>query len=330
MRALMLRELGEPENLALEDVPAPVPGPGEVLVDIHTAAVNFPDLLTVQGKYQVRPDLPFVPGKEGAGVVAVIGDGVRRLKPGDRVMVQVEYGSFAEQAVAPEPDCYLMPDAIGFDDAAAIGIAFQTAHFALVDRAGVQAGETVLVTGASGSVGIAAMQLAKLFGCRVIAGLTTMAKQADARENGADEVIDLSGDNARDAVRDQVMALTGGQGVDVVIEIIGGEVFAGALRSLAFCGRLVVVGFTSGEIPEMRVNYVLLKNIAVTGVDRGQYRAREPDWMRRVQDEIFGYCADGRVRLPIQARLPMDRFIDAFDIIRNREVRGKVLLGIRD
>jgi len=329
MRALMLHELGEPENLRLEDVPAPAPGPGEVLVDVHAAAVNFPDLLTVQGKYQVRPALPFAPGKEGAGVVAAVGAGVTRLNPGDRVMVQVEYGTFAEQVVAPEHDCYVMPDAMGFDLAAAIGIAFQTAHFALVDRARVEAGETVLVTGASGSVGIAAMQLARLFGCTVIAGLTSPGKEAEARENGGDHVIDLSRGDPRETIRDRVMALTDGNGVDVVIEIVGGEVFAGALRSVAFCGRLVVVGFTSGVIPEFQANYVLLKNIAVTGVDRAQYRERTPDWMRRVQDEIFGYCISGKVRMPIQAHFPLERFIEAFDVIRNREVRGKVVLDIR-
>lgn len=329
MRALVLQELGEPENLRLEDAPAPSPGRGEVLVDMHAAAVNFPDLLTVQGKYQVRPDLPFVPGKEGAGVVAAVGEGVTRLRPGDRVMVQVEYGTFAEQAVAPERDCYAMPDEMAFDQAAAVGIAFQTAHFALIDRAAVRPGETVLVTGASGSVGLAAMQLAKLLGCTVIAGLTTPGKEPDARANGADHVIDLSRGDPRESVRDQVKELTGGKGVDVAIEIVGGAVFAGALRSVAFRGRLVVVGFTSGEIPRFRANYVLLKNIAVTGLDRGQYRDRAPAWMRRVQDEIFGWCLEGKIHMPIQARLPMERFLEAFDVIRNRAVRGKVVLDIR-
>lgn len=329
MRGLILPELGEPEILRLEEFPTPIAGAGEVLVDMYAAAVNFPDLLTIQGKYQFRPELPFVPGKEGAGIVAATGDGVTQVAVGDRVMVQAEYGSFAEQAVVPEHECYIMPDDMGFDQAAAIGIAFQTAHFALVDRAQVQSGETVLVTGASGSVGIAAMQLAKVFGCRVIAGLTSPSKEDVARENGADHVIDLSGDDLKTSVRDQVFALTDGQGVDVVVEIVGGEAFAGALRAVKFRGRLVVVGFTSGIIPEMRTNYVLLKNITVTGVDRGQYRDREPQWMHRVQDEIFRYCVEGKVRMPVQARFPLDDYLKAFDVIRNREVRGKVVLMIR-
>ncbi len=331
MRALMLHELGEPEDLRLEEVRPPVPGPGEVLVDLYAAAVNFPDLLSIQGKYQLRPDMPFAPGKEGAGIVSAVGEGVTRVKPGDRVMIQVDWGSFAEQAVAPEHDCYPVPDGIGLDQAAAVGIAYQTAWFSLTDRANVQKGETVLVTAASGSVGLATMQLAKnVFGCRVIAGLTTMSKAKDALANGADDVIDLSADNPRDAIRDQVFALTGGDGVDVVIEISGGEIFAGALRCLKFRGRLVVVGFTSGDIPEMRTNYLLLKNISVLGVDRSQYRDLWPDAMQEAQAEIFAHMVNGRISMPIQARFPMEEIVPAFDIIRNRDVRGKIVLTIRE
>lgn len=326
MRALWLRTLGGPEALQVEQVPDPVPGPGELLVGMRAAAVNFPDLLTTEGKYQLRPPLPFAPGKEGAGVVAAVGDGVKRFKPGDRVMVQADWGTFAELTIAREHECYTMPPGLGFDVAAAIGLAYQTAHFALVDRAQVLPGETVLVTGASGSVGIAAMQLAKVFGCTVIAGLTTMAKAGDARANGADHVIDLSLEEPRDTVRDQMLALTGGKGVNAVIETVGGDVFAGALRGLAFRGRLVVVGFTSGTIPEIRVNYLLLRNIAVLGVERTKYRDLTPDWMRCVQDEIFKLFVDGKIRMPVQARFPMQDFIKAFDVIRNRDVRGKVIL----
>jgi NADPH2:quinone reductase len=330
MRGLILHELGEPENLRLDEIPTPIPGPEEVLVDIYAAAVNFPDLLTIQGDYQFRPPLPFVPGKEGAGTVVAIGKDVTHVAPGDRVMVQVEYGTFAEQAVVPQHECYILPDSIPFDQAAALGIAFQTAYFALLDRAQVQAGETVLVTGASGSVGIAAIQLAKVFGATVIAGLTSPSKEDVAREAGADHVIDLSGSNLKDSIRDQVFALNDGEGIDVVIEIVGGEVFAGSLRAVKFRGRLVVVGFTSGIIPEMRTNYVLLKNIAVTGVDRGQYRDREPEWMRRAQDEIFRYCTEGKLRMPIQDTFPLEDFIKAFDVIRNRQIRGKIVLRIRE
>ena len=329
MRALMLEKIGQPQDLVLGDYPSPEPGPGEVLVDVHAAAVNFPDLLTIEGKYQFRPDLPFVPGKEGAGIVAAVGEGVTRVKPGDRVMIQVEYGTFAEQAIAPEHECYIVPDAIPFDEAASIGIAFQTSHLALIDRAGIQPGETVLVTGASGSVGIAAMQLAKQHGCKVIAGLTTPSKEAVVRENGADHVIDLSVGDLKNTIRDQVYALTGGQGVDVVIEVVGGDVFSGCLRSIKFRGRMIVVGFTSGVIADMKTNYVLLKNISVIGVDRGQYRDNEVDWMHRVQDEIFQSCVEGKIGMPVQASFQMEDFIGAFDLIRERKIQGKVVLAIR-
>ena len=328
MRALMLHKIGRPEDLKLEEIPSPCPGEGEVLVDMRVAAVNFPDLLTIEGKYQVRPDLPFVPGKEGAGVVSAVGPDVTRIKPGDRVMIQVEYGTFAEQAVAPEHECYLVPENIPFDQAASIGIAFQTSYLALIDRAQIKAGETVLVTAASGSVGIAAMQLAKEHGCTVIAGLTTPSKAPVAIENGADHIIDLSVEDPKASIRDQIYSLTDGMGVDAVIEMVGGDVFHGSIRSLKFRGRLVVVGFTGGSIAEMKTNYVLLKNISVIGVDRGQYRDKEVDWMQNAQKEIFKMCSDGKIGMPVQASFDMEQIVGAFDLIRGRKIQGKVVLEI--
>jgi NADPH:quinone reductase len=325
MRAIIARELGPPENLVIEDLPSLTAGPGQVVIDNKAAAVNFPDLLVMEGKYQVRPPLPFSPGKEGAGVVKSVGAGVTKLKPGDRVMVQVEYGSYAQEVLAEESHCYPVPDGVSFEEAAAIGIAYQTAHFALVDRAYVKKGNTVLVTGASGSVGLAAMQLAKAWGCMVIAGLTTMAKEDLARENGADHVIDLTGDDLKNSIRDQVKEITGG-GVDIVIEIVGGEVFDGAIRALNFAGSIVVVGFTSGTIPSMKVNYTLLKNIAVTGVNWAEYRDRDPDWVQRVQTEIFEMVLAGKLHVPVQAVYPMEQIVDACKVLSDRQVRGKVVI----
>lgn len=325
MRAIVAKELGPPENLVIEDLPALSPGPGQVVVENHAAAVNFPDLLVMEGKYQVRPPLPFTPGKEGAGVVKSVGEGVTGLKPGDRVMVQVEWGSYAQEICAEESQCYPVPDSVGFDAAAAIGIAYQTAHFALVDRAHVKAGDRVLVTGASGSVGLAAMQLAKAWGCEVIAGLTTISKEDLARENGADHVIDLSVENPKEAIREQIRAITGG-GVDVVIEIVGGDVFDGAIRALEFGGSIVVVGFTSGTIPTLKVNYTLLKNIAVTGVNWAEYRDRDPGWVQRVQAEIFDLLAEGKLHVPVQASYPMEQIVEACAVLQNRQVRGKVVI----
>jgi NADPH:quinone reductase len=329
MRAILVKEVGDSDKVVIEEVANPVPGPGEVLIHMKAAAVNFPDLLTVEGKYQTIPPVPFSPGKEGAGVVAELGQGVTSLKPGDRVMVQVEFGSYAEQMAVPVHDCYPMPDEIGFDEAAAIGVAFQTAHFALVERAHVKAGDAVLITAATGSVGIAAMQLAKAFGCTVLAGVTTMSKADIARDNGADHIIDLTVDNPRDSVRDQVKAATGG-GVDVVLEIVGGQVFEGCLRALNWRGTLVVVGFTSGEIANMKTNYVLLKGVSVTGINWSNYRNEDPAWVRRVQDEIFDMCVQKKINMPIQATFPMEDVVKAFNIIRNREIRGKIVIRMGD
>ncbi len=325
MRAILVKEVGDPDKVVIEEVASPVPGPGEVLIHMKAAAVNFPDLLTVEGKYQTIPPVPFSPGKEGAGVVAKLGQGVTSLKPGDRVMVQVEFGSYAEQMAVPVHDCYPMPDEIGFDEAAAIGVAFQTAHFALVERAHVKAGDAVLITAATGSVGIAAMQLAKAFGCTVLAGVTTMSKAHIATENGADHIIDLTVDNPRDSIRDQVKAATGG-GVDVVLEIVGGQVFDGCLRALNWRGTLVVIGFTSGEIANMKANYVLLKGVSVTGINWSNYRNEDPAWVRRVQDEIFQMYVQKKISMPIQATFPMEDVVKAFNIIRNREIRGKIVI----
>jgi NADPH:quinone reductase len=325
MRAIIARELGPPENLVIEDVAPLTAGPGQVVVDNKAAAVNFPDLLVMEGKYQFRPPLPFSPGKEGAGIVKSVGEGVTALKPGDRVMVQVEYGSYAQEIVAEESHCYPIPDGVSFEEAAAIGIAYQTAYFALVDRAYVKAGQTVLVTGASGSVGLAAIQLAKAWGCTIIAGLTTMSKEDLARENGADHVVDLTRDDLKNSIRDQVKEITGG-GVDIVIEIVGGEVFDGAIRALNFSGSIVVVGFTSGTIPSMKVNYTLLKNIAVTGVNWAEYRDRDPDWVQRVQTEIFEMVSAGKLHVPVQAVFPMEQIVDACKVLTDRQVRGKVVI----
>lgn len=328
MRAIVARELGPPENLIIEEMEPLTAGPGQVVVENYAAAVNFPDLLVMEGKYQVRPPLPFSPGKEGAGVVKSVGEGVTRLKAGDRVMIQVEYGTYAQEVLADQEHCYPVPEGVSFEEAAAIGIAYQTAHFALVDRAHVKAGDKVFVTGASGSVGLAAMQLAKAWGCEVIAGLTTMSKADLARENGADHVIDISGDDLKNTIRDQIKEITG-SGVDVVIEIVGGDAFEGAIRALNFSGSIVVVGFTSGTIPVLKVNYTLLKNIAVTGVNWAEYRDRDPDWVQRVQAEIFDMLAAGKLHVPVQAVFPMEQIVDACNILINRQVRGKVVITTR-
>lgn len=327
MRAVVAKELGPPETLVVEDVAPRRPGPGEVLVACRAAAVNFPDLLVIAGKYQVRPPLPFVPGKEAAGIVRETGEGVAGFRPGDRVMAQLEWGAWAEETVVGEAQCHPVPDGVGFEQAAAVGIAFQTAHFALHDRAGAKPGDRVLVTGASGSVGLAALQLAAAAGCETIAGLTTVAKSDVALAHGARHVVDLSDGEPRDSIRRQVREAVGG-GVDVVIETLGGEAFDGALRALDFGGRLVVVGFASGVIPTLRANYALLKNVAVTGLNWAEYRDREPERVRRVQAELFDLVAAGKLRMPVQEVFPLDEAAAACNVLRERRVRGKVVLSL--
>ena len=325
MRAIVAEKLGSPKDLLITEIPAPAPGPGEVAVDLKAAAVNYADLLVVEGKYQVRPPLPFVPGKEAAGVVTALGEDVGEIEVGDRVMVQVEHGAFAECLVAPESHCFPIPDQMGFEEAAAIGIAYQTAYMALVARADVKAGESVLVTAASGSVGIAAVQLAKAMGCTVVAGLATMSKADFVRESGADHIVDLSGDKLRDSIRAQVKDCLGG-GIDVVIEMIGGDVFDGSVRTLNWCGRLVVVGFTGGEIPVIKANYALVKNITVTGVDRFSYMEHDPGALKRAQSEIFRLFGEGHVHVTVQAAYTLNQVVEAFNVIRDRQIRGKVVL----
>ena len=265
VRAVLVREHGAPHAQALEEVGTPPIGASDALVDVHAIGINFPDLLVIGGTYQVLPPRPFIPGKDAAGVVRAVGPEVTLVKPGDRVLVSQESGCYAEQLAAHENNCHVMPDAMSFAEAAAMGLVYQTAYFALVERGGYRSGETVLVHGAAGGVGLAAVQIAKGLGARVLAGVRSSAQADLARANGADAVIDLAGGNLRETIRAQVQAATGGQGADVILDPLGGDVFDASLRALAWCGRLVVIGFAAGRIPEVKANYLLVKNIAVSG-----------------------------------------------------------------
>jgi NADPH2:quinone reductase len=325
MRAVIVREHGPAGSHRVEEVPDPVPGPGEVVVELRAIGVNYPDLLVTEGKYQLLPPRPFSPGKEGAGVVAALGPGVRGLDIGERVSLQTEYGAYAQRIAVRSATVYPMPASIGFEDAAALGLTYQTAHFALRERASLVSGESVLVTGASGGVGLAAVELAKAMGARVLAGVTSAEKGRLALAHGADAVVDLAAENLRDSLREQIARETGG-GVDVVIDNVGGDVFAGALRALAWRGRLVVVGFASNRIPEMRANYLLVKNIAVTGLQWSDYRERRPEWVAQVQKELFGLWEAGSLRPHISARYPLERFAEALERFGRRDVTGKMLL----
>jgi NADPH2:quinone reductase len=326
MRAVIVREHGPFGSPRLETVPDPVPGPGDVVIDARAIGVNYPDLLVIEGKYQFLPPRPFTPGKEVAGVVSAVGPGVTRFRPGDRVMAQREYGTYAERTLSPEATCYRLPDALGFEEGAALGLAYQTSHFALVERAACRKGETVLVTGASGGVGLAGVELAKALGATVAAGVTSAEKGELARRHGADHVIDLAAPDLRNSLREQVHAAVGKRGVDIVLENVGGEVFDGALRALAWRGRMVVVGFASMRLPQINANYLLLKNISAAGLQWSDYREREPVWVQRVQAELYALWAEGRLRPYVSERFPLERFADALARFAERRVQGKMVL----
>ena len=329
MKAIVVREFGPPESIRVEDFPAPQPAEKQVLIDVHAAGVNFPDILVMGGKYQVLPPRPFVAGKECAGIVAAVGESVTTCKPGDRVLAWMEYGAFGEQVVAAEANCFVMPQQMSFEEGACFGLVYQTAHFALVKRANVRPGEVVLVTGATGGVGLAAVQLAKALGAIVVAAVSTAEKGEVARRNGADHILDTSVPNLRDALREQLRKATGGRGADVVIEQVGGDAFDASLRALAWSGRLVVVGFAGGRIPEVKANYLLVRNIAVLGLHISDYRDHHPEEMRAVMAQLFDLYRAHKVKPVVSAVYPLRDFAAAFAAITSRKAIGKLALKVR-
>jgi NADPH:quinone reductase len=326
VRAVRILSHGEPEALQVVDVPPPIPGPCEVLIDVHVAGVNYPDLLVVRGVYQILAPLPFSPGKEVTGVVSAVGEQVTDFRPGDRALAYVENGGYVEQIVVPGVLCHRLPDGLGFIDAIGLGLGFQTAHFALFERGGFRAGETVLVTGATGVVGVATIQLAKACGGRVLAGCMNPTKAAFARDHGAFHVILLDRPDLADTLRAEVRAATGGRGADLIVEIIGGAVFDACLRSLAWCGRIVVVGFTSVGPSTIRSNYLLIKNISAVGLHWSDYRDQAPDTVRRAQQDIFRLWGDGKLTSPVTAVYPLEQASAALCRVRERGVLGKIVL----
>jgi NADPH2:quinone reductase len=329
MRAVVVHEFGTPESLPIEEIVSPQPKPDEILIAVHAVGVNFVDLLVIGGTYQFLPPRPFTPGKLPAGRVIGVGPNVRGFAVGDRVLTTAEQGGYAEQATALAADSYLIPKAMSYTEAAAMALAFDTAWFALRERGRLVAGETVLVLGATGSVGLAAVQLAKAFGAKVIAGVSSMEKAAAiVRDAGADEVVDLSVEDLGDGLRQQVYAATDGKGADIVIDSLGDRFFAAALRAMAWSGRLVVVGFAAGEIPTVKVNYLMVKNIEVSGLQVSDYRKRMPERMRECFNEIFALYEKGLVKPPATSVRPLDGFAEALGQIRDRKASGRIVLSL--
>lgn len=324
MKAALVERFGPPGSLITRMVADPVPGRGEVLVEVAAAGVNFPDVLVVAGTYQILPERPFSPGKEVAGRVRAVGPGVDRIGVGDRVLAQIEYGGYAELVLALEPQVVSIPDGMPFPEAAALGLAAITAHFALVRRANLRPGETVLVTGAGGGVGSAGVQIAKALGAIVIAVARDEERAALAEEQGADQVL-----VAGPSLRDQVMTLTEGRGANVVLESVGGEVFAQALRCTAWEGRLVVIGFASGDLPTIKAGHLLVKNLAVMGIQVSDYRDREPDVVRQVVEELLELHVQGRLTVPIDRTYPLEEAAAALAAVDAGGLRGRVVLTCR-
>jgi len=328
MRSYRVWEHGAPATMRVDELPDLVPGPGQMVVDVKAAGINFPDVLVVSGKYQILPPRPFTPGKDLAGVVRAVGTGVNGYAAGDRIMAQVENGAFAEQAVVTTEQSYKLPDGLSFEAAAAMGLVYQTAHFALVERGQYERGETVLVGGAAGGVGLAAVQIAKGLGAKVLAGVRSPEEAEAVRAAGVDAVIDLSMPDLRESIRAQVHAATDGHGADVVLDPLGADFFAGALRAMAWCGRLVVIGFAAGEIPSLKVNYLLLKNIAVSGLQWSDYRDRTPERIQQVQQDLFDLWRAGAVKPRIMRDFAFSELPEALDLVSQGKVQGKAVVRV--
>jgi NADPH2:quinone reductase len=323
MRALRVHELGGIDRLRLDDVPVPEPGPGEVRVRAEAVGVNFADILMIAGRYQLRPELPFSPGFEVAGVVDAAGDGVAAAPPGTRVAGAAWYGAYAEQVVLPASRLVPLPGHIDAVTAVASMVSYGTAHHALTDRGDLREGESLFVTGATGGVGSAAVQIGKMMGAKVIAGVGSPAKRDRARSLGADDVV-VYGNG--DTWREQLASATGGKGVDVVFEVVGGDVFAGCARALGPGGRLLVVGFASGDIPEVAANMLLLKEASIAGVFWGAFRDREPERAETQLEVIWQCIGDGTL-----ARLPTETYAleeagAALKALSERAIAGKAIL----
>jgi len=321
MRAVVCRAWGEVDDLRIEEVAAPNPGPGEVLIAVRATAVNYADALMTAGRYQTRPALPFSPGLETAGVVSACGEGVTRLKPADRVMAILAYGGLAEMAVARESETFPIPAGMSFEEAGAFPVAYISSHVAIRWQGRLEAGETLLVLGAAGGVGLTAVEIGKAMGARVIAAASTPEKLAVARERGADDLVNYT----TEKLTERVMALTDGKGADVCFDPVGGDLFDAALSALGWGGRILVVGFVGG-IQNIPANRLLVKNRAALGSSLRYFRWHAPDKLRRSVDELVQWYEAGKLRPCISHRLPLEKSVEAIRLLTERRAYGKVVV----
>ncbi|MCG8543686.1 MAG: NADPH:quinone oxidoreductase family protein [Alphaproteobacteria bacterium] len=324
MRAIRIHELSGVDALRLEEVPSLSPTPGHIRVAVHAAGVNFADTLIVTGVYQYKPDLPFTPGMEAAGTVIDVGEGVTGFTPGDRVLAPIRQGAYAEEVIVDAQHVIRMPDDMDFVTGAAFPIGYGTSHLALTHRTRLRAGEVLLVLGAAGGVGLTAVEVGKALGATVIACASSDEKLAIAKSRGADILINY----ATEDIRERVKATTGG--ADVVYDPVGGDATRAALRCLNFEGRLITLGFASGDVPQIAANYLLVKNIAVIGYVFSAYRFEKPEVMRRSLEEICAWYVEGRIKPHVSATFPLEQTPDALKLLLARKSTGKVVITVRD
>ncbi|WP_315808636.1 NADPH:quinone oxidoreductase family protein [Pseudomonas sp. C9-3] len=325
MKAVLCKAFGPAETLVLEDIASPEPKKNEVLLQVHAAGVNFPDTLIIEGKYQFKPPFPFSPGGEAAGVVGAVGEKVTHVKPGDRVMALTGWGSFAEEVAVPGYSVMPIPDGMDFASAAAFGMTYGTSMHALKQRANLQPGETLLVLGASGGVGLAAVEIGKAMGAKVIAAASSEAKLEVAKAAGADVLINYS----EGSLKDKLKEITGGQGVDVIYDPVGGDLFEEAFRSIAWNGRMLVVGFASGTIPSLPANLTLLKGASLVGVFWGSFAQRQPQDNAANFQQLFKWFADGKIKPLVSQTFPLEKAADAINHLGQRKAVGKVVVTVR-
>ena len=323
MRALICRQWGDINGLELGEMPVPEPAADEVLIRVKATAVNYADAIMVAGRYQTKPPLPFSPGLETAGEIAACGTEATGFKPGDRVMAILAYGGLAEYTVAPAAETFHIPDGMGWDEAGAFPVAYVSSHVAIRWQGRLEPGETMLVLGAAGGVGLAAVEIGKVMGARVIAAASTAEKLAVAVSRGADDEINY----ATEKLTERVMALTGGKGVDVCFDPVGGDLFDAALSSLAWGGRILLVGFVGG-IPQIPANRLLVKHRAALGSSLRYFRWHAPDKLKRSADELLQWYGERKLRPCITHRLPLERGVDALRLLTERQAYGKIVVEL--
>jgi NADPH2:quinone reductase len=324
MKAVLCKAYGPPESLVIEDIEPLKPGKGQVVISVKACGVNFPDTLIIQGKYQSRPPFPFIPGNEVAGTVKEIGEGVERVKVGDQVMAFTGLGGFAEEVIADTAHLIPMPRGMDFITASAFVLTYGTSHHALKDRAQLKPGETLLVLGASGGVGLAAVELGKVMGAHIIAAASTSEKLEVSKQHGADEVINYGAED----LKDRVKQLTAGKGVDVAFDPVGGNHSEPVLRGMAWNGRFLVIGFAAGDIPRIPLNLPLLKGCSIVGVFWGTFTQREPEHNSENLQELLTWFSEGKLKPHISATYPLENAAQALNDIMNRKVTGKAVLVI--